>query len=226
VASAVRDYTLWSMPSLPRPPDGSLRLALSGAFGNGEWANVLWIQGTDATAASQADLDSLVDAVAAAYHTRFMPYLCPQLSLGQGKAQMFLPLEAELVSLRTFSYTGSLAGSTAAPASAAAVVSWSINDYYRGGHPRTYLCGLSTTELTGENALTGTAVANLKSAASSFLTDVNALTYTSIPGVTLGTLRRYEGHVVLDPPQFKPYIGTNVHQRIGTQRRRLGAYLP
>ena len=199
-----------------------MRVALSGNAVSCNWANVLWVQCVAGSPPSQANLDAVVDAIALAYHNRFQPQLTTSSSLTLGTGLYFTGPSTVLRSSRTFSYGGTHSTGTDEAGQVAACISWATNQYFRGGHPRTYLAGLRSDQLTNGKTFTGALVTALTSAAGSFLSDVNAITAGTITQTTLGLMRFVNGGSVLNPGEFHTFIGASVNARVDTQRRRLG----
>jgi hypothetical protein len=116
--------------------------------------------------------------------------------------------------------SGSLTG-TQNPANVAYLINWAISGTYRGGHPRTYLCGVAVSTEASSTTLTSTERTNLTTAANGFLSDVNALTHGTIASVTLGTVAFFQNNSALAPPVFKPYLSGSASPKFATQRRRV-----
>lgn len=211
------------MPPLPSVP-GVCRVVLSGTFGSARWVNVLHVQYSGAPL-SNAEAAALGAAVAAAFGTRIMPrtstgyvltaWECTDLSsptAGRGQG--------------TVSIAGALATANL-PANAAWAISWRIQRRYRGGHPRTYIGGLTTEQLSTVTLLTAAVAAGHTTAAENFRTDVNLLT-TNGRAHTLGQVSYYQGKNADGSPKlrttpiFEAFSGSTVGVRIDSQRRRLG----
>jgi hypothetical protein len=111
----------------------------------------------------------------------------------------------------------------------AAVISWDIDQRYKGGHPRTYLPGIDQAAFAAEGSNTwGTAfITALKAAALTFLTQLvaNLLAAGFASAEPIIISRFSKG----PRPSAVPFAITNssanpvtVNERIDTQRRRLG----
>jgi hypothetical protein len=181
---------------------------------------VLWLSLT-ATTHVAADLKSVIDAMLAAYVTRFGPYISSECTIAQAAASWLYASNSvlEYVGNNATAPTGAATNVTDA---ISAMINWSITDYYRGGHPRTYLPGIPSAQVTNANFLGSTYRANVNTGANGFLTDVNALTHGGISAVALGTVRFASGNAWLSPPVFKPYQAAGVRARVAVQKRRLG----
>lgn len=208
-----------------RGPDNTVRVAIGMVEQAVNMANVFWCQlGTTGTPPI-SDLDAWTTAFANAYKTNFGPHICSNVGFVQAQAHLFLPAngaETSLVAM-TGSATGGAASTTTQ--STSSVISWLINDYYRGGKPRTYLPFTPSTMIQLSSDLTAAEVTALQTAAAAFRTAVNALIQGTITTTQLGTVSFRRGNAEVTPT-FKPYIGVKVHPRLGTQRRRLGKWRP
>jgi len=114
-------------------------------------------------------------------------------------------------------------------ASIAMILSWRLSARYRGGHPRTYLAGVDTSQFQDNATFKTTSVSAVQTAANTFLSAIDALVSTPFTSVTLGVLRQFANggseatpKVFLNPPVFKPFTSVIVKPGIATQRRRLG----
>lgn len=104
-------------------------------------------------------------------------------------------------------------------------VSWTISDRYRGGHPRTYLPGLTSDALSSGHLITTQAQTLWQNAAAGFLTNFNAIT-AGASSWKLVCVRYFSGHQLLPNPFVRPISGSAVHRRLDSQRRRLGKEVP
>jgi hypothetical protein len=182
---------------------------------------VFWLQLT-ATTHVQADLKSIVDSVVAAWANRFGGNLHTTFAQTGSKASWLYAAGNVIEYAGSYSNTGTASG-TALDDATCLVVNWSISDYYRGGHPRSYIPGPTSAFLSNGRNLTSTVATNLATNAGAFITDVNALTHGGISAVTLGTVRFASANAWLSPPVFRAYGGASARSVVGTQRRRLAA---
>jgi hypothetical protein len=127
--------------------------------------------------------------------------------------------------------TASLAGpapggdaSSPLPLQCAAVVKWNIASRYRGGHPRSYLPGITDGSTLDRRTLTSAAVTALQLAMTEFAGDVNLNLPT---GWEFGTVHRFGPPCGALPnaqcvaPSVEVIGGPIVDSVLGTQRRRL-----
>jgi hypothetical protein len=181
----------------------------------------MYLKLTDDGTQTAADLKSVVDAAVAAFGLRFKA-ACPSTwSVTQAKATWITGTGTALEYQNSYSIVGTGTGSGEA-GNCAYVINWAINQYYRGGHPRTYLQGVLASQFTAPNQILTAFQATLAGLANSYLSDCNALTATHITAVKLGTVSFARGNAWRSPPVFYGYTGASVRQYVGTQRRRLG----
>lgn len=183
---------------------------------------MFWLNLT-ATTHAVADLKNVVDAMVTAYVTRLFPYVQTSYVQTGAKASWLYGSGTSIEYTGSYSNAGSEGGSPLNDATCF-VINWSIPDYYRGGHPRTYLTGLGATIGSSGRIVNPTSQALLATAATNWISDVNALTHGGISAVALGTVRFQSGNAWLSPPVFRGYQSASVRSVMGTQRRRYSAY--
>jgi hypothetical protein len=110
------------------------------------------------------------------------------------------------------------------PPQSAVVVSWKISASYRGGKPRTYLFGIPSSAVnpTGSSTLTPTFASNTQSKWEAFKNALNAWSPGTGGTITMGTISYHSGHAVRPTPIFRVFTGSEVHERLDSQRRRSG----
>jgi hypothetical protein len=212
------------MPSghRPQPPVGTARVAISGTGTAGNpFVNVFWLSLTASTHVI-ADLKNIIDTMVSSDWTAVFDLMSSDWTITAAKASWLY------ASGNSLEYTGSYsapghASATAETDAVCAVINWSISDYYRGGHPRTYIPGVPTADVVNGRSLTSGFQTSLAAAANTFITDCNALTHGGISAVALGTVRFASGNAWLSPPVFRAYNGASVRAVLGTQRRRYAA---
>lgn len=124
---------------------------------------------------------------------------------------------------------------TPLPLNVASVVSWKINNRYRGGHPRSYMVMGNLEDTVGGNAWTTAGKAILQNAATAFWTSSHAITqggfsfvFSSVQyfsGSHKTDTNKHPDPVPVIPPKTFVIQSAVVHGRIDTQRRRLGKEL-
>jgi hypothetical protein len=205
------------MPAL-KPVVGVARCVFTGLLNGRPVANIVHIKGQTGSPWSQADITALALAIRTSWQTRF----CPQMNTGYtftGVTATDLTTDTGYVGTGTSSTVGSKAAAGTTDA-IACCISWKTAAHFRGGHCRTYLCGPSISEYSNTSTWTGTYMTAITTAASGFLTDINASVPAISPAMVL--VRRVKDKAVLDVPLA--YVVTNgvVDSRIDTMRRRLG----
>ena len=173
------------------------------------------------TGPSQADMTALATAMNGIWNTRFAPLAVTNVSMTNLDVQD-LSSDMGLIGVSSTVRAGTRTASTPLPASVAMVVSWKISRHYRGGHPRTYLTGFNGVDVQNGNTWVSGQITAVQAGMNSFITDVNALTYPTMPLIALASVS-YWSNKVQRPTGVPTLIsGAQVHSRVDTQRRRLG----
>lgn len=208
---------------LPDLPQG-VKVRFAYTFANRPVFNITYLK-YSTSAPSVAELNTLAGLVMSAWTTNIKPVLINSMNLNF--------IDCQDVSSRTGSYyqnttggVGSVVGTTVLPSSIAMAVSLKVAKRYRGGHGRIYMCGFNyadtvtgTTWATARANAVNTAWGNYVLAANGFTAGSN--TYTAV----VASFYTHDGagnQIFKTPPETYPIIGTAVHTRIDTQRRRLG----
>ena len=180
---------------------------------------MFWALLTGYETADGADMVDLATDFGGAYRTRFQALKGDDDQLTEVQVVLYQS-GSEVVSSISGAWSG---GDSSAPQASgvAAVISWGIDGYWRGGKPRTYLSGMSTDRLASADQYLGSFVTALSTAGAGFISDVNGFTGSGFSTVTLGTLSRISGGVARTPPIFFPYFTALGRAGIGTQRRRM-----
>lgn len=204
----------------PAPPPGTAKLIYTGILGGHSWATTFWLRLTS-SAPAQADLDALALSLANQWGTNLAEYISPAVGLVDTTLVWIPTAGTELISTNATAHSGLSSGTPIHDAAACYVLSWHISAYYRGGHPRTYLPGVETENITNYSDLIAGIQVNLHLGALNFLTGVNALTHGAITQTELGTVSFASGLAWRTPPIFRPYVGISVSPKLGNQRRRI-----
>ncbi len=205
----------------PQPPVHSCRLAISGTRNTLPWTNVFYLNLIDDGTQTAADLKTVIDAVMASWNTNVVPRHCTTVTTTSAKATWITSVGNAFEYQSSPSYTGPLT-TDVNDNSACIVVNWSINQYYRGGHPRTYHPSIQTAQITNGSTVSSGVASSTATSYQAWLTAVNALTATHITSVTLGTVSFARGNAWRSPPVFYGYKAVGVRNYLGTQRRRIG----
>lgn len=206
------------MPALPFVP-GAVKLTVVQSLAGVAVYNVLHAYGGNGAGYTTSELTSLASALRAAWVSNVIPLQSSTLTLTDVTAD---DLSNDLGGrgLATGSNVGSIATSPLA-ASSAICWSWKIANRYRGGHPRTYIAGLTTSDLLNANTIATTRITSHATAAAAIRTAVNA---TAVGGGTwaLGCVSYYLAGALRPTPIFRAYTGVSVDSRVDSQRRRVG----
>lgn len=207
------------MPALPNAAK-ILKVEVSGTFGTATFANIFHCR-YSGTAPSVSDLVT--------FNSDFMTaFLSNAFTLQSDQAEVTNIISTDLTTTSSARaedpVTGATGTNTGDPsaASVAAVISWKISRRYRGGHPRTYMVGITDDMLTSVTAFNPTYIGNLQSGANAFLNDVNAISVGAMGVIELGQLSYYTNNAPRVTPLFDAFIAGTVNSRIDSQRRRLG----
>jgi len=201
-----------------------MKIVLSGTYGPCEWANIFALDiGETGGGASMTDVTDVLDAFAAAWTTNVFPLLSAAVEVTLAKAVYISLISAEEYVVETpLSDTGSIDGE-ALSAQAAAVLSWPINAYYRGGKPRTYVPGIPVADLLDVGHFTSGFTEGLEAAGTAVLAAANDISHGNIVTAAMGIISYAADNAWRDPPIFRKFTGNPlVRSRIDTQRRRLG----
>jgi hypothetical protein len=208
------------MVALP-PVQNTVRVALAHTLSGQNVINVFYVKCTTVGfALTQGDVQAVADGVANAHKTNFLPQLNNGLQLTGAHA---VDLSGPVSPIADSTVSGP--GGSASPlstTSAACVVSWRISRRYRGGHPRTYLGGITQGSFTTGRSFTGAFVTAVSTAAANFRTAVNAITTANLSAAQLSCVHYYQNRVLLAVPLVDSITSAAVNSRLDSQRRRLG----
>lgn len=207
------------MPALPNASQ-IIRCVYNGTYGGAKWANVFHVRYTSGTP-TQADMNALAFDLGTTWNARLAALHLNTVSLS-GTTTTDLTSNTGLVGSDATTHPGTVAATSPLPANVALVGSFKIPRRYRGGHPRMYLCGQSGANTTNANNWTSTWITTSTTAWGNWLADINALTFTSMPGIQLVNLSYYSAKVLRPMPVYDVIGAIVVHNRIDTMRRRLG----
>jgi hypothetical protein len=187
------------------------------------WANVMWLFLTGTGTITVSELNDLADACSAAFADNFLPILSNQVTLDSTQIVLYDSGDA-IEGLAGAGGTGGHSGTNQTPANVACVVSWQIASVYRGGHPRTYLCGVPDNSFDDTRSYTTSFKNAAESAAIAFHGDLEAISGISsgITSVEHGVVSFVHAGAWRTPPIFRRINTAHVDQRVDTQRRRLG----
>lgn len=217
------------MPTGPRPepPTRCTKLVYNGTFVDTSWTNVMWLYLTGSGTITTGDLNDLASACATAFGDNLLPQMDTESVHTSTQVVLYGSGDDVLEGHAAGTGTGGVSGNPL-PASASIVITWQIAPHYRGGHPRTYLGGMSDAGQLSPSSWGTTFTDNTASAAIGFHNDIEAITGvgTGITTVEHGIVSFVRNDTWRDPPVFYRIAGANCDTRIDTQRRRLGADRP
>lgn len=214
------------MPSGPRPepPTRFCKLVYHGSFDDAAWTNVMWLFLTGSGEITTANLNDLADACSAAYSDNLLPLASTHVTLSDTQVVLYAGGGDVIEGVASVGGTGVQTG-TYLPANCAVCLSWQIAPHYRGGHPRTYLCGIPYEFVSGSTSINGSGISDYVSAGNAFHADLEAITGV---GSGISTVEHGVASFVRDgawrtPPVFYRIVGCAVDSRLDSQRRRLGS---
>lgn len=209
------------MPPLPNAPNIVL-IRLKGSISGTTWNCIFHIQYAG-TAPSVADLQAAGATINSSVIAQFGPLYPPTtVFTGCDLADLTSPTASQATV--TASAAGSRAGS-GLPAGSAVVTSWAINVRYRGGHPRTYWPVGCIADLTNPRQITAAFATAVNASSTAFRTALNGITWAGATNKMV-TVSYVRNNVHLANPVPYTINGNSVHQRLDTQRRRLGKEIP
>lgn len=206
------------MPPLP-PAHGVAKIIVKQTLGGTNIFNVLHAASSPAINWTTAECQSMANAVRAAWVSNVIPLQTTALTLTDVQV-----VDIGSATGNEATATGSTPGTVVAvalPASAAICWSWKIGRRYRGGHPRTYIGGLTGTDLLNPNTI---AVARVTAHAAAAAAIRSAINGVMVGGnvANMCCVNYVRNKVPLDPPETDFFTGVSVDSRVDTQRRRLG----
>lgn len=212
------------MPTGPRPdpPTRTCKVVFAGSYGEAVWNNVMWLFLTGSGEITSSDVQALSDAMSSAYGNAFQAVTNELWLFEQTQVTLYGPGDDTVDGYSASGVAGLHTGDST-PANIAVCISWRIAPHYRGGHPRTYLCGVPN-DITGATSFAGSYLVEVQNAAGSFHNDVED---TGPIGDSIETVEHGVVSFVTDkewrtPPIFRRIFSVGVDSRIDTQRRRLG----
>jgi hypothetical protein len=206
------------MPPLP-PVANVVKIEVIGTYGDAGWANIFHSSWTGTSSA--ASCVALANDVLTAFGMRFGSRMSSLVEINQVVITDLTSNTGPRGESTGTAVAGVLTG-TPLPANVAQVVSWAINLRYRGGHPRTYITGQTEDQTDGTKLWLPASNVNMKTAALDFLADLVGLTSGAMVLGELGCVSYRTGNAPRVTPIFLPFQTAFVHQRIDSQRRRLG----
>lgn len=194
----------------------------AGSYYDIRWSNVMWLYLTGTGVISNTVRQALCDSLYGKYASKFMPSLFSASILDVCELTVWDSGEATQSITTSAAVPGGVTG-VGLPANVAVCITWRIAPHYRGGHPRTYLCGLAQSAMNNGTSITPTLQSTLQTKANEFHTEVEALTPgTGISTVEHGAMSFVVAGAWRTPPIFRRILTARVDTRFDSQRRRLG----
>lgn len=205
------------MPRLPDVPQ-VLRVGFSGTINTSPFMVGVHLQYTGASL-DTTGLNAMCSTWAGLWDTAFKNMYPNGTALRTVEAWDLTSPAGAYGSANT-NFAGTLVGGGLAN-SAALCISWKVNYRWRGGHPRSYLPPPTSAETSGGNKWSVAFQSTAQTQARLFRTSMNA---SASGGTTfkMVCVKYYEDKQLLVTPKVLLIADALVHDRIDTQRRRLG----
>jgi hypothetical protein len=214
-----------AMPAPPRPdpPDHTFRIAYAGIWDRARWANVLWARNGKGMQPGGSELTGLAASFYEQYRAQLLPFMSNLVTL-EGVQLLYYNGGSVTGGQHVENNNGQHVGGSSLPANVAVVVSWSVPERYRGGHPRTYFPGTTIDRLQNNQEFTQVYKDEVRVAADQFHALCNTLTSANVADLHMGTVSFVNNKQWRNPPVFRDFTpaAAIVDTRIDSQRRRLG----
>lgn len=207
----------------PPPPAHTARFAFEGQTEASPWANVLYLRNGGQQPPDQTDMQLLANFLYAAWGNTVLENLTATTTLDRCSVLYWLPSGDVLGSEAVGTDKGDFADPPY-PANVSCVISWTIQQHYRGGKPRTYLPGVPSSQFADNTTFQASWIAAVQNSARQFHRDVNGYSAGQFSDVHLGTVSFVFEQKWRTPPVFRDFTldQATVDSRIDSQRRRLG----
>lgn len=212
----------------PNPPPHVAVIVCKGTLtGAVPWANVFWLRNGNAATPSQSDFDSVVGDFRQQFAGLFGAHLVAGWTTTEAQGLYYGSAGIDLKGTSVVSNNGTISVPSA-PANVAACIGWTIQAHYRGGHPRTYFCGVPNNEFATAKSFSTAFVASMVQAANAFHSAVNQISHGNFGSAHLGTVSFVLRKEWRSPPLFRDYTPSQAHMdtRIDSMRRRVGRDIP
>src|SRR5262245_42812422 len=205
------------MPALPNVGNVA-KVRLIGTNQSTEFNNIIHVQYSGG-APTSGTLSSLANSIGTAWNSTIAPICNTSCALTQVIAiDLASPTGNE--GSATVNHVGTRAG-TLMPVNVAVVFSFHVQLRYRGGHPRMYVPGGVSSDISAGHLWNTVSQQAFATAASTFLSQVNAITIGG-SAFFMVMVSYFINHALRPVPAVFPIVSTAVDDRIDTQRRRLG----
>lgn len=209
----------------PPPPAHTCRVAYEGHVESSPWVNVMNIRNGVLITPNPTALLNLATAMYTFYKDTLLENLSHLTVLDRCVVRYQTPNGDVLGAEFNGTDTGDFAD-VPYPANVSAAISWTIQQHYRGGHPRNYLAGIPSSQFADNTTLQESWRVAAQSSANQFHRSVNQyVELGQIEDVFLGVVSFVFKKDWRNPPVFRDFTLDQAHvdSRIDSQRRRLGA---
>jgi hypothetical protein len=205
------------MPALPNATRTLLVRAI-GSKNTTAWNNRFHLQ-YSAVPPTEAELLTVCNGVVTAWMTNFAPVCSPDVSLTAVQVADISSATGASNEVST-GVPGTRVGDSM-PNQVACVVSWRINLRYRGGHPRSYLPAGVMADVVDKRLWVFAFRSEVLAAAQGFHADLNTIV-AGTNSLAMVAVSYFTEHALRPTPLVLPIVSEAVHERVDTQRRRLG----
>ena len=212
----------------PNPPAHVAHFAVRGTvLGGSTWANTFWLRNGNAQTPTQSDFQSVVVDAAAQWNNNFKGLLSNQLTINDVTGLYYGPTGGELFGETVLNQQG---GDTepSTPANVAACIGFTVQQHYRGGHPRMYLAGIGLSKLQDPSHFSTAFVTACVQAANAMNNGLNQTSHGNFSSSKMGIVSFVLRKEWRNPPVFRDFITNAAHMdaRVDSMRRRLGRDIP
>jgi hypothetical protein len=211
----------------PDPPTRCCKVEFIGSYLESNWANVMWVFLTGSGVIPQANLDFLANDFFDKYGDELLPEISFEVELEVCRLNVWDGSEVTQA-LSTAPRRQGGKSDPGLPASVALSIGWPLQVHYRGGHPRTYLTGITQASLNGSTRVSASYAADVAARAQNFHQLLEATSPgTGVNSVEHGVVSFVRKKAWRTPPVFYRILnGPRVDTRLDSQRRRLGRDVP
>lgn len=199
------------------PVPGVVKCVLQGVCAAIPVANVFHM-GYTGQPPTGAQCDGLAQVMANSYAANLVPHLSSDMVMNFFQV-IDLSSEVGSAAVIEVSHPGGISGQ-AAPNNCAVVISKEIARRYRGGHPRTYICGGLQSQINTETTWNASYATQMANAWAAFIQGM--IGTVSWPQVLEEVVVHYvKNHLPLANPLVDATVGAVARTTLGTMRRRL-----
>lgn len=190
-------------------------MTFSGTFESTKFANVFHMD-LPGNTLDETSLGGFLDDMQALFATNLFYAVC-STSLGVTLAKGELSSGGSIIGGSSAAIITGSDASQELNGGTSIVVSWLGGWHYRGGKPRTYIPGGTTSWLDTPDTFSAGVIADQQAAAIDVINAINVYSTGSVPVAVLGALL---GNNASSSGTFAPFVGALVRNQPGSQRRR------